>query len=246
MVRFPIFSSRPAAGSSRTRDALAPRSLLRRAAVSGGVLGLGVWLVACGGSSMATTAAGSSSSATMTSTMTATMVASPMTDMHGTPVAATSAPLVSQMQQAGNYRLTLMVGSEEQMYTRQQADQQHPMSGEVMVSGAMSMPEGTPMAAGAPLASPMSAMAGDVKHLEVHVADGSGQTVADATVMIEVVDNSAGNMAETVPVATMYGVMAGMSDLHYGNNVTMPSNRDYTVNVTVNGQQATFKFHLGM
>jgi len=152
--------------------------------------------------------------------------------------------LVNQTQTVGSYKLTLMIGSQEQMYTQQQFDEQHPTSGEVMVSATMTMTEGTPMAG---TGTPMSDMAmggTDIKHREVHVADATGKTVTDATVTIEVIDNTAQNMSTNVPISTMYGVQQGMSDLHYGNNVTMPANRDYMVNVNVNGQQGTFKFHL--
>ena len=210
---------------------------------------VGGLLAACGSSTSATPTAATSGGAA-TSTMTGgAMAASPMT---GSPMAmGDTSSLVSQTQTVGSYKLTLMIGSQEQMYTQQQFDQQHPTSGEVMVSGTMTMPEGTPMAGmgttTSGMGTPTSGMAmgsTDTKHLEVHVADATGKTVTDATVTIEVIDNTAQNMSTNVPISTMYGVQQGMSDLHYGNNVTMPANRDYTVNVTVNGQQAVFKFHL--
>jgi len=170
--------------------------------------------------------------------------------MSGSPMAmGTGTSQVSQTQTAGNYKLTLMVGPQEQMYTQAQVDQQHPTSGEVMVSGSMTMPESSPMAGMAPpSASPASGMpmGSNVEHVELHVYDVSdGKTVTDANVTIEVIDNTAQNMSTNVPIATMYGVQAGMDDFHYGNNVVMPPNRDYTVNVAVNGQKAIFKFHFG-
>ena len=171
------------------------------------------------------------------------MSSSPMAGM------ATNTSQVSQTQTVGSYKLTLMVGSQEQMYTQAQVDQQHPTSGEVMVSGSMNMPESSPMAGMATATeSPMAGMTlgSNVEHLELHVYNASdGKTVTDANVTIEVIDNTAQNMSTNVPIATMYGVQAGMDDFHYGNNVVMPANRDYTVNVAVNGQTATFKFHFG-
>ncbi len=147
--------------------------------------------------------------------------------MSGSPIGmGTGASQVSQTQTVGNYKLTLMVGPQEQMYTQAQVGQQHPTSGEVMVSGSMSMPESSPMTGMAtPLASTASGMAmgTNVEHLELHVYDNSsGKTVTDANVTIEVIDNTAQNMSTNVPIATMYGVQAGMDDFHYGDNVVMP------------------------
>ena len=224
------------------------RTLVVRAAL---ILGVGaclsVLLAACGnGSSTTPTSASAGSQAT--STMAGeSMSSSPMS---GPPIGmGTGASQVSQTQTVGNYKLTLMVGPQEQMYTQAQVGQQHPTSGEVMVSGSMSMPESSPMTGMAtPLASTASGMAmgTNVEHLELHVYDNSsGKTVTDANVTIEVIDNTAQNMSTNVPIATMYGVQAGMDDFHYGNNVVMPPNRDYTVNVAINDQKATFTFHLG-
>lgn len=219
------------------------RALVGRAAlVLGAGTGLSVLLAACGnGSSTTPTSASAGSQATSTMAE-GSMSSSPM-------ATGSDAGQVSQTQTAGSYKLTLMVGPEEQMYTQAQVDQQHPTSGEVMVSGSMVMPEGSPMSGMAtPSTSSMSGMAmgSNVKHLELHVYDvNGGKTVTDAKVTIEVIDNTAQNMSTNVPIATMYGVQSGMDDFHYGNSVVMPPNRDYTVNVVVNGQKAAFKFHLG-
>jgi len=212
-----------------------------------------VLLVAAACGSAATPSPGAGSAATATMSM-STMAASPMAMGTATAMAMGSPAAgaqVTQTQTVGSFNLTLMVGPQEQMYTQDQAGQQHPTSGEVMVSGSMTMPGATPMAAMGAATTPASGMSmptGDqnTRHLEVHVADAtSGQTIMNATVTIQVIDNTANGMATDVPIATMYGVTAGTTDFHYGNNVEMPVNRDYTVKVTVNGQAVTFTFHLG-
>lgn len=43
-----------------------------------------------------------------------------------------------------------------------------------------------------------------------------------------------------VPVAMMRGVDAGIDDVHYGNNVTMPAGKRLTLRVTLRGETAMF------
>lgn len=197
-------------------------------------------LVATGASAVAT-AAGACGSTTSQSSPTAAAGSAATSTASTGSMAASPMAQISQTQTVGPFKLTLMVGPQEEMYTQEQANQQHPMSGEVMVGGTMAMPGGTPMTG-----MSMPATDSNTYHLELHVADATtGKTIADAKVAMELIDNSANDMATNVPIATMYGVTAGMDDFHYGNNVVMPPNHDYSVNVAVNGTDATFKFHLG-
>ena len=83
----------------------------------------------------------------------------------------------------------------------------------------------------------------DVRHLEVHICSRStGKVVQNAQPTITVVDHTSNDMADHVSVAEMEGIDAGVADLHYGNNVTMPAMHRYTVTVTLNGEQAVFNF----
>ncbi len=98
-------------------------------------------------------------------------------------------------------------------------------AGEVMVSGQMMM------------ATSMN-MTG-VYHLEVHVYNiGNGTVVTNKSVTIQIV-NDATNKTQNVPIVVMYDMMVGLSDTHFGNNVSLtPGN--YTIIVTVAGETATF------
>ena len=79
------------------------------------------------------------------------------------------------------------------------------------------------------------------RHLEVHITNrNSGQVETNLAPTITLVDNSANNMTDHVPTAVMQGTTSGPADLHYGNNVTMPSGRHFTLTVAVTGQTATF------
>ena len=83
----------------------------------------------------------------------------------------------------------------------------------------------------------------DVRHLEVHICSRStGKVVQNAQPTITVVDHTSNGMADHVSVAEMQGIDAGVADLHYGNNITMPAMHRYTVTVTLNGEQAMFNF----
>jgi Fe2+ transport protein len=140
-------------------------------------------------------------------------------------LAANMAPLTQEARTA-HYRLELMLGSTEKMFSPAEAAAQHPTDGEVMVSGGMSM-MGMPMASG------------ETRHLEVHVFSlDKGQIVTDAKVAIAVTGANP-KKVEEVSVAKMYGVKEGPSDTHYGNNVSLPPG-NYAVEITVNGEKAEF------
>jgi hypothetical protein len=130
--------------------------------------------------------------------------------------------------QTAHYRLELLIGPTEKMYSPADVAVQHPTMGEVMVGGVMSM-------------TGMSMDMGDTRHLEVHVHSlDKGAVLTDANVAI-VVTAANSKKAADVPIAKMYGIKDGPSDTHYGNNLSMPPG-DYSIEVTVNGEKANFKF----
>lgn len=122
------------------------------------------------------------------------------------------------------YVMSLDIGPEEMMYTQQQAASTHPTDGEVMISGSMAMTDA----------------GGGARHLEVHICQPNGTVVQGANPTITIQD-SAGGQAVDVPAAVMQGVTAGVSDLHYGNNVNVVPGHTYDVTVVLNGD--TGRFH---
>jgi hypothetical protein len=79
----------------------------------------------------------------------------------------------------------------------------------------------------------------EVRHLEVHIClRVTGKVVQNAQPTITVVDDTVGGMTDHVSVAEMEGIGAGVADLHYGNNITMPAMHRYTVTVSLNGEKA--------
>ena len=145
---------------------------------------------------------------------------------------STGSSTVTETMMAGPYRLTLKIGPLEQMYTMTQVKKTHPISGEIMVSGAMTM-SGMGMNGAMPN-----------HHLELHVYDGkSGKTMTKAMVTLTVRD-AMGKLQEKVPIATMYGIKEGMSDFHFGNNVALKAGK-YQVVAQVNKTTAAFKVTVG-
>ncbi len=140
--------------------------------------------------------------------------------------------VVTKTMPAGPYKLTIDIGPLEQMYTMAQMKKTHPMTGEIMVSGTMTMS-----------GMGMNGMKPN-HHLELHIYNGTtGKTITKAMVMITVHDTM-GKLVERVPIATMYGIKEGMTDFHFGNNVALKAG-NYQVVTQVNKMTATFKVTVG-
>ena len=124
-----------------------------------------------------------------------------------------------------DYRLVLDLGPLSPMFSAGQVPSSAPPNAEVMLNGSMAAVSGS-----------------DAQHLEVHICNRrTGEVVAAADPTITLTDTTAGTTA-TVGVATMEGVGAGQSDLHYGNNVPAPIGHSFVATVTVHGQSATLRF----
>jgi len=137
---------------------------------------------------------------------------------------------------AGVYRMTLMIGPREAMYTQAQARRSHPTTGEIMLRGAMMGGMGMGMG-----------MLN--RHLEVHVLDlrtmrpASNPMVSITYQALSPVMMPMMMRLVHVPVAVMVGLTMDMSDIHYGNNVSMPGGT-YRVSVYVNKAYAIYTVRL--
>lgn len=126
-----------------------------------------------------------------------------------------------------SYRFQLHIGMPEKMYTADQVKSMHPKSGEMMVSGDMSM---AGMSMGA---------TNTTRHIEVQICSKkSGAVITNVHPSITLKGSM--GMATHVPSATMRGVNAGMDDTHYGNNVKMPMGQALTIRVALRGETAIF------
>jgi len=145
--------------------------------------------------------------------------------------AAAMAATISEQATTGSYALTLNVGAMEAMYTPAQVKAKHPISGEVMLGGAM-------------MAGSMAAMKGAVeRHLEVHIhLRKTGAVVTGVTPTITLSDETGHAMAEKLEAVAMEGIGQGSADLHYGNNVSLTLGHTYKLTVAVQRETATFSF----
>lgn len=145
---------------------------------------------------------------------------------------------VRQEAQTRHYRLVLLIGPTEAVYTAAQARLERPSSGEIMLGGrvAGNIADVMPEAGGAPRVAARSTP--DLHHLELHVySRATGKTVPEAHVTIAVTDSDRTN--HPVPVARMYGIDEGPDDLHFGNNINLPPGH-YTIETAINGERARF------
>lgn len=238
------------------------RRFLLRAATAGLALPALAGLVgACGGSTASPTAAAAAAATTPTVAATPSTSDSRSAAAAAARAAIANEPTVTLNQTAGSYKLQLRIGPPVRIYTQAQVTQNHPTSGEELLSGQMPGFNGTPGAgrfrgtppAGGfrgPRATPgtrpgAGAFIASRRSLALYVNDAATSApVTTAKVTITVVDNTGHGPSINVPVDTLQAVDAGASDFHYGNEVFMPPNRDYTVNVTVNGTAASFNVHI--
>ena len=154
-------------------------------------------------------------------------------------------PDLTATTQTSSYVVVANVGDPVPMYSKKQAAAQNPTSGDIMLGGTM-MPDGT-MSAGdmsgdTDMSMGSSASMGmpDEQHLAVRICSAdSGDVVADAAPTISIADKTVGGPPEKIAVAVMQGVGEGPSDIHYGNEVSMPAGHDFEIKVGLNGETGT-------
>jgi hypothetical protein len=165
-------------------------------------------------------------------------------------------PVSSRLVRTAGYELVAAAGPLEATYSRAQVDSQHPSSGEMMVSGHMVGESDMPMSGdsgsgmdgsgttGTGMGTPGSAVSsGAYRHIEVHICSRtSGHVVQHASPMMVLRDRSAHEMTQQLPIAVMQGVHSGTRDMHYGNNARMIPGHRYSLDVTMEGEHATFDF----
>ncbi len=164
-------------------------------------------------------------------------------------------PVSSSLIRTATYELTANAGPLESTYTRAQVDSTHPDHGEMMVGGSMTDVPGMPMGGGAgsqmmskgPGGAGMPGYGGAAdpsayRHVEVHICNrASGKVVQQASPSLSLVDRSAHDATQQIPVAVMQGVHSGMADMHYGNNAHMVRGHRYMLDVTMKGEHAQFE-----
>lgn len=177
------------------------------------VLGIGV---ACGGDEEPTPVA------------TATAEEQPTPEAMAT-VEEEEAGEVEASGETASYRMELGIESAEMMLMPGEAE--GATEGEVMVQlPGMPMPKASMTDQGYPVNH----------HLEVQIFDKASGAIVDKMPMISITDAETGTSRELEDVMAMHPVDADERDIHFGNNVYLPSGT-YTVKVTLDGETAEFE-----
>ena len=158
-------------------------------------------------------------------------------DQSSTTVVKSTVPAQIMVGSTHSYNLSVQVGGMEPMFTPADVAKNHPKRGEIMFQGQMVMPPG--MEGMTNMTS--SSYPPGWRHLEVHAFDKNTGNVVKTVMPQITVTNAVTGQAQKLPVVTMQGLADSVGDLHYGNNVLMPSGA-YTVSVVVNGESANFNF----
>ena len=125
-----------------------------------------------------------------------------------------------------HFLLIVSIRPGEEMYTAEEIADQHPLSGEEIITGS-----------GVPVGE-------DIRHVEVHVYGlATGGLLETEEPVITVVNRSTGESSKLDPVL-MEDIAIGSPDRHFGNNVHIPANSDLSIEVSVNGEKATVDGHL--
>lgn len=124
------------------------------------------------------------------------------------------------------YLVVANVLAGEEMFTAADAATEHPLEGELIVSGT-----GRPLGANA-------------RHIEAHIYDRkTGMPLADLKPTIVIVNRTTSQQIR-VESTLMQDLNIGPSDIHYGNNVAVEGNSDLRLTITVGDQEVTFDGHL--
>ncbi len=141
---------------------------------------------------------------------------------------------IKQNATTTDYKLMLVLGPPENMLIMCQVTNAT-MSDEVMLGGQMMS------------VSTDANMNMDVPtyHLEVHIFDiKTGAAIVVPLNSITITIKNSSGVSTSVPVAEMFGVMQGPTDIHYGNNVQLVNGK-YTIALTVEGKSAVFNIIVG-
>jgi len=145
---------------------------------------------------------------------------SPENHIHTSTLTTTDVAGFTKIGFTADHVVVINVLPGEEMYSRTQFDQHHPVVGELALEG-----EGTPLTS-------------DYRHVEAHIYDRStGLPTTSVVPRIEVANRTTGQVSIVNPVQ-MQDVVVGAPDVHFGDNVAIPGGSDLTVTVRLgNGEE---------
>ena len=125
-----------------------------------------------------------------------------------------------------DYLLVVNVLPGEHMFTTSELDELHPIAGECIIRGIGNQ------------------LGPNVRHVEAHVYDRTtGLPTTTVTPSIQLSDLDSGAVINVEPTM-MQDVVIGAVDVHFGNNVVLPGNRDVRVAVAIGNESVVISGHL--
>lgn len=132
----------------------------------------------------------------------------------------------TRMASTGKYLVVVSVLPGEDIYTAAEVSDRRPAKG-VLTYGAKGLGVGP-----------------QVRHVEAHIYDRlTGLPLVEPRPVITVTDKKSGNRI-TVPSKLMSDINVGKTDVHFGDNIVLPGDRDISVEVTLNDLEVTIDGHL--
>jgi hypothetical protein len=126
------------------------------------------------------------------------------------------------VQTSAHYIVVLNIVGPELMYTPEEAAKRHPTEGEYMLVGGM------------------AAIVASSRHFEAHIySKVTGAADTASTPVITVTDLTDGTVVQPEPTL-MQDVIIGPRDIHFGNNVVIRADHDFSVHLVIGTEEVTF------
>jgi hypothetical protein len=132
----------------------------------------------------------------------------------------------TKLATTAHYIVVVNVLPAERMFTAAEIVSDHPLEGELVLSG----PAGPVVASG--------------RHVEAHIYDRStGLPTTSVVPSIELSDLMTGAVIDVAPTL-MQDLVIGAVDVHFGNNIVLGGDRDIRLRVDVAGEEVVISGHL--
>jgi len=153
---------------------------------------------------------------------------SPNDHLQASPLMASDVAGFTKIGFTADHIVVVNVLPGEEMFSRAEAEQEHPVVGELTLEGT-----------GSPLAD-------NSRHVEAHIYDrATGLPITSVVPTIEVTNRTTGEVFEVNPVR-MQDVVTGAPDVHFGDNISISGGSDITVRVSLgNAEEVVVSGHLG-
>ena len=128
---------------------------------------------------------------------------------------------ITKVAMTEHYIVVVNVLPAEEMFTKEQFEKEHPTVGELVVHG-----HTTPT-------PPLS------RHTEAHIySQETGLALTDIDPRLTLIDHTSGKIQD-VDATLMQDVVVGPSDLHFGSNLVIEPDHEFTIVVTIGSEEVS-------